>query len=265
MFSLWSHTIRTAITTEATALSENGQKELVLTGIQVGAYGDDKKDGTSLIDAIKAAALPKSVLRLRLSSIEPVAITEEFLSECKKIPSFCPHFHLSLQSGCDKILKAMNRRYTADEYFEKVTLIRKYFPDAGITTDIIAGFPGETEEDFTETLAFAEKCGFAKIHAFPYSPREGTKAAKLPLLPARSVRNERAIKLISLSDKLNRNFIEGQTGKTRPVYIERIENGTAFGYTDNYLYVSMPEDSLSVGDVTEIVFSEKYITENENE
>ncbi|MBQ7039565.1 MAG: radical SAM protein, partial [Clostridia bacterium] len=211
------------------------------------------------------AARPESVLRLRLYSIEPVAITEEFLKRCKALPSFCPHFHLSLQSGCDKILDAMNRRYTTEEYFKKVKLIREFFPDAGITTDIIAGFPGETESDFEETLAFAEKCGFSKIHAFPYSPREGTKAAKLSGLPQKSVRNERAKRLISLSEKLTEKFIKEQTGKTRPVYIERIETGKAFGYTDNYLYVSIPSENLSVGDVTEITLSPSHITANENE
>lgn len=252
-----------AITKEASVLSENGQYELVLTGIQVGAFGADKKDNTSLIDAIEAAAKAPLVKRLRLSSIEPVAITKDFLERCKKIPAFCPHFHLSLQSGCDKILSAMNRRYTTDEYYEKVKLILSYFPDAGITTDIISGFPGETDEDFEKTLAFAEKCGFSKIHAFPYSPREGTKAASLSNLPERSVRNERAKKLIKLSEKLNRKFTEQQNGKTRPVYIERIENSTAYGYTDNYLYVSVPAENLKVGDVTEIIFSEKYISENE--
>ena len=159
----------------------------------------------------------------------------------------------------------MNRRYTTDEYYEKVKLILSYFPDAGITTDIISGFPGETDEDFEKTLTFAEKCGFSKIHAFPYSPREGTKAASLSNLPERSVRNERAKKLIKLSEKLNRKFTEQQNGKTRPVYIERIENSTAYGYTDNYLYVSVPAENLKVGDVTEIIFSEKYISENETE
>lgn len=254
-----------AITREAEALSENGQHEIVLTGIQVGAYGADKKDGTSLIDAIEAAALPEKVKRLRLSSIEPVAITEEFLERCKKLSAFCPHFHLSLQSGCDKILSAMNRRYTTEEYLGKVNLIRKYFPDAGITTDIIAGFPGETEEDFEETLAFAEKCNFSKIHAFPYSPREGTKAASLPCLPEKSVRSERAKRLISLSEKLAHEFVQSQLGKERTVYIEKTEDKKAFGYTDNYLYVAIPEGSLKTGDVTTITISESYITENTDE
>lgn len=250
---------------EAKTLSENGQKELVLTGIQVGAYGDDKKDGTSLIDAIETAAKPSSVKRIRLSSIEPVAITEEFLERCKKIPSFCPHFHLSLQSGCDKILNSMNRRYTTDEYFEKVQLIRKIFPDAGITTDVISGFPGETEEDFETTLRFTEKCGFSKIHAFPYSPREGTKAAKLTGLPLKSIRNNRAKKLISLSERLSKEFIKSQAGKKRTVYIERIEGGTAYGYTDNYIYVSIPCENLKIGDVKEITFAEAHVSENETE
>lgn len=253
-----------AIKKEASVLSENGQKELVLTGIQVGAFGSDKKDGTSLADAIEAATVP-SVKRLRLSSIEPVAITEDFLERCKKLSAFCPHFHLSLQSGCDKILSAMNRRYTTEEYYEKVKLILSYFPDAGITTDIISGFPGETDEDFETTLKFAEKCGFSKIHAFPYSPREGTKAASLTDLPEKSVRNARAKKLIKLSEKLNKKFIEQQTGKSRPVYVEKTESGTAYGYTDNYLYVSVPAENLKVGDVTEIIFSEKFISENETE
>lgn len=254
-----------AIHSEAEILGKNGKKEVVLTGIQVGAYGDDFNKEVTLIDAVEATASASSVSRVRLSSVEPIAINRNFLERCKEIPEFCCHFHLSLQSGCDKILKAMNRRYTTKEYLDTVNLIREFFPDAAITTDIIAGFPGETEEDFEETLKFAKKCKFSQIHAFPYSPREGTKAANMSDLPLRKVRNERAKKLISLSNELNKEFISSQIGKTRPVYIEKKEENICFGYTDNYIYVEKALDEVRAGEVKDIVLSYDIIRNNIDE
>lgn len=251
-----------AIHNEAEILGKNGKHEVVLTGIQVGAYGDDLNKSVTLIDVVEASASASEILRVRLSSVEPIAINREFLERCKKIPEFCCHFHLSLQSGCDKILKAMNRRYTTKEYLDTVNLIRKVFPDAAITTDIIAGFPGETDEDFKETLEFAKKCKFAQIHAFPYSQREGTKAAKMPDLPLRKIRNERAKQLISLSDGLNKEFISTQIGKTRPVYIEKKEGNICYGYTDNYIYVGMDIRDASEGEVVNVVLSDDFIKNN---
>ncbi len=251
-----------AIHNEAEILGKNGKREIVLTGIQVGAYGDDLDKSVKLIDAVEAAASASSILRVRLSSVEPIAINRNFLERCKKIPEFCCHFHLSLQSGCDKILKAMNRRYTTKEYFDTVNLIREFFPDAAITTDIIAGFPGETEEDFAETLEFAKKCKFSQIHAFPYSPREGTRAAKMPDLPLRKVRNERAKKLISLSDELHKEFISGQIGKSRSVYVEKKHGNMCSGYTDNYIYVEKDMSEACTGEVKVVTLSCDIIKNN---
>ena len=254
-----------SIENEAKRLSENGIREIVLTGIQVGAYGDDFDKGISLIDAIEAAAKAEKVERIRLSSIEPVAITEEFLQRVSKIPAFCFHFHLSLQSGCDKILKAMNRRYTTKEYLSKVNLIRKYFPYSAITTDIIAGFPGETEEDFKETLCFAEKCRFSKIHAFPYSKREGTKAALLKDLPARHIRNERAKELIDLSERMSNEFLQDNLGKEQEVYVEKFTDGYCFGYTSNYIYLKIKSDRDLTGETIKVTLTKDLVFTNEEE
>ncbi len=252
---------------EAEALAESGIYEVVLTGIQTGAYGSDFKDeNISLIDAIEAAASAKGVKRIRLSSLEPNTITEEFLARCRALDAFCAHFHLSLQSGCDKILKAMNRRYTTQEYFEKTELIREFFPNAAITTDIIAGFPGETEEDFIETVEFAKKCRLAKIHAFPYSPREGTKAATLPNLPEKSIRNQRTQSLIMLSEHLRADFLKTQYGTKHDVYFEKQESDEVYsGYTDNYIYVHKAMKRSLLGKIHPVILSPNNIAQNEPE
>lgn len=251
---------------EAEQLAKNKNYEVVLTGIQVGAYGSDLEENISLIDAIEAAAAPEKVKRVRLSSMEPAAITEEFLQRCKALEKFCGHFHLSLQSGCDKILKAMNRRYTTDEYFEKTELIRKYFPNAAITTDIIAGFPGETDEDFIETIEFARKCKLAKIHAFPYSPREGTKAASLPDLPEKSVRSQRTQSLITLSGHLRKDFIKSQLHTKHDVYFEKSEGDDVYsGYTDNYIYVRKSMKKNLLGKTYPVFLTLNNIMQNEPE
>lgn len=251
-----------AIQKEAEKLAENGKHEVILTGIQVGAYGDDLGKSVSLIDAVETVASVKGIERIRLSSVEPVAITRDFLERCKKLPEFCCHFHLSLQSGSDKILKAMNRRYTKEEYSERVDLIREYFPDSAITTDIIAGFPGETDQDFMETMDFARKCKFAQIHAFPYSPREGTKASEMSGLPLRKVRNERARQLILLSEQLRNQFLETQMGKIRPVYIEKQENNVSYGYTDNYIYVGIENSNKKTGEICDMSLTQDIIKNN---
>lgn len=230
------------IAEEVETLAKNGFKEVVLAGIHVASYGKDL-EGTTLLDAIKRVHGVDGIERIRFSSIEPNFATEKFVSELAKLPKVCDHFHLSLQSGCNKTLKRMNRKYTAEQYIESAERLKKYFPNVAFTTDIIAGFPGETEEDFEESYKFAEKIGFSKIHAFPYSPKTGTPAAKMPDQVLNSVKNERTNRLISLSNRMADEFIEGFVGKTMPVlYEQEIAEGVYEGYTTNYIRVHSKSD-----------------------
>lgn len=223
-------------------LAENGFKEIVLTGIHVESYGKDLKN-VSLTDVIRIANAEEGIKRIRLSSVEPRIITEEFMAEVSKMSKFCRHFHLSLQSGCAKTLKEMNRRYTPEEYRRAVGIVREYMPDAGLTTDIIAGFPGETEEDFKESYDFAREIGFLKIHAFPYSPKKGTPAAARKDQLHNNVKSERTKALIELSDKTGFEFISSFVGKNMDVLFERRHTDDLWeGYTSNYIKVHVKSD-----------------------
>ena len=225
---------------ELAALKENGFCEVVLVGINLSAYGTDF--GKNICDAAELAC-SMGFERVRLGSLEPDHITDDVITHLAKLPNFCPQFHISLQSGCDKTLKAMNRHYTSSEYYELCRKLRSSFNDAAITTDIMTGFPGETDEDFRISAAFAEKVGFEKVHVFPYSPREGTKAAEMEQLP-RSVREERARELIRITDSIREKYLKSQTGKTVRVLFEtRSKDGFSEGYTANYTPVRVKKDS----------------------
>ncbi len=206
-------------------------KEAVINGINLSAYDYNGKKLTDLMIALKDADT-----RIRLGSLEANVIDREFLSALKNLKDFAPHFHLSLQSGSDAVLRSMNRHYTTSEYLEKVNLIREYFPDAGITTDIIVGFPTETEENFLETLAFVDKVKFSDIHPFIFSPRSGTVAYKMQDLP-RAVKEDRQARLLEKKQSIKSAFISSQIGKTLNVLIEEIKDGFAVGYSENYLRV----------------------------
>ena len=203
--------------------------------------------------------------RLRLGSLEPKSMTPEFISGLKTLKHLCPHFHLSLQSGSDTVLKRMNRKYTLAEYEDRINALRAEFPDLSLTTDIITGFPGESEEEFSETMSFAEKLGFAKIHVFPYSVREGTKAAEMQQIDM-SIRKERAKRLIELSDRLASEFALSMTGREAEILIEKIveKDGrmVAEGYTANYIrtFADVTGREFSRGDIIKGV-----ITGSENE
>ncbi len=226
-----------SIEKEAACLAENGFKEVVITGIHIASYGKDTKDA-NLIDVLKRIDSIEGIERIRIGSIEPYIVTEEFVGELKKIEKLCPQFHLSLQSGCDRTLKAMNRRYLSEDYRKALELIRKNIPDSAFTTDIIAGFPGETDQDFDECLEFAREMGFLKIHVFPFSSKKGTKAEKMsPQIP-KKIKNERAKRLIEISARSTEDFIGSYIGKTLPVlFEERNEDGLFSGYTKNYIHV----------------------------
>ncbi len=220
---------------EVKALASNGYKEIVLNGIHLSSFGKDLKKEDALISIIEEINNIEGIERIRFGSLEQGIITEGFMQRLSKLDKICDHFHLSLQSGSDTVLQRMNRRYTAKEYLEKVELIRKYMPDAGITTDIIVGFPGETEEEFNETLEFVKKVNFSRIHVFKYSVREGTKAAGFDNQVDEKIKSERSKILISLADKMTHDFMQRMIGKTVSVLIEK-KNGSSYeGYTTNYL------------------------------
>lgn len=222
---------------EVKVLEENGFKEVVLTGIHVASYGKDLKNIT-LLDMIKEVHKIEGIQRIRLSSIEPNVVTEEFAAELSRMPKVCEHFHLSLQSGCDRTLKAMNRKYTIAIYRQAVELLRRYMPNVALTTDIIVGFPQETEEDFEECYAFAKEMKFSKIHVFPYSPKKGTPAAKMSGQLSNEVKGERSKTLIALSDAMAHEFIAAYVGKQLPVLFEQeIAENIYEGHTTNYIKV----------------------------
>ena len=224
---------------EAEFLVESGFKEIIVSGIHLCSYGKDQgRDITALLELLKKIDSIQGLERLRLGSLEPKSMTPEFISGLKELKHLCPHFHLSLQSGSDTVLKRMNRKYTTAEYEDRVNALRAEFPEMSLTTDIITGFPEETEEEFEETIRYAQKLKFAKIHVFPYSVREGTKAADMPQIDM-SIRKARAKRLIEVSDGLAAEFAASMVGKDVEVLIEKIEekdgSTIAEGYTGNYV------------------------------
>ena len=250
---------------EAEFLVSSGFKEIIVSGIHLCSYGKDQgKDILSLLELLKKIDSIEGLQRLRLGSLEPKSMTPEFISGLKELKHLCPHFHLSLQSGSDTVLKRMNRKYTTAEYEDRVKALRAEFPDMSLTTDIITGFPGETEEEFAETIEYAKKLGFAKIHVFPYSEREGTKAADMPQMDM-SIRKARAKRLIEVSDELASEFASSMTGKETEILIEKIEEKDgrtiAEGYTGNYVraFAEVEKDKFSRGDIVKgtVVRAEK--------
>lgn len=225
------------VVAEVKRLAKNGFKEVVLTGIHVASYGKDRRD-TSLLDILKQVHEVEGIERIRFSSIEPNVVTEEFAQTMAALPKVCDHFHLSLQSGCDKTLKEMNRKYDTEKYRQAAATLRKYLPKVALTTDIIVGFPGETEEDFRESYAFAEEIGFAKIHVFPYSPKRGTPAAARKDQLLNAVKSERSHTLIQLSDRMAADFLADAVGTDAEVLYERaVGDGIYEGHTTNYMKV----------------------------
>ena len=245
---------------EVKRLAENGFKEVVLTGIHVASYGKDRRD-TSLIEILRQVHEVEGIDRIRFSSIEPNVVTEEFAQAIADMPKVCDHFHLSLQSGCDKTLKEMNRKYDTEKYRQAAATLRKYLPEVALTTDIIAGFPGETEEDFQASYDFAKEIGFAKIHAFPYSPKKGTPAAARKDQLLNAVKADRSHRLIELSDKMADDFIQAYVGREVEVLFERaIGEGVYEGHTTNYIKVK----ATSEKDLTNVICT-VAVTKAENE
>ena len=230
---------------EAKILGENGYSEVVLVGINLSAYRFDDCD---ICDAVKAVAEVPEISRVRLGSLEPDHITDEMLDKLVGVKKFCPHFHLSLQSGCDETLKRMNRHYDSAFYFDLISRIRKKIPDSAFTTDIMVGFVGETEEEFKKSLGFVEKCKFSKCHVFSYSKREGTAAAKLTGHIENSVKQRRSAEMIALAEKTQQEFLESQLGSVYEVIFETLKDGYIEGYTKNYLRVRVKTDKVLTGE-----------------
>ena len=229
-----------AIREEAQALAKAGFQELVLTGIHLTSYGRDLEGRPSLADGVKAACV-EGVSRIRLGSLEPRVATEAFVEELGALSQICPQFHLALQSGSDAVLRRMKRGYNTTQFLAAADRIRRVWPNAAFTTDVIVGFPGETEEEFEETLRFSEKIGFARMHVFPFSPRETTPAAEMPDQIPEHVKAERVRRLIALGDRLAKEYHERQLGKTVPVLLEeQLEDGSMVGYTPEYIHVRVP-------------------------
>lgn len=225
---------------EVEALAQNGIVEIVLVGINLSAYG--KGTELTICDAVHTACSVKGIERVRLGSLEPDHLTDEILKKLSDEEKLCPQFHISLQSGCDNTLKRMNRHYTAREYEKLCDTLRKNFKDCTLTTDIMVGFPGETQEDFEESMAFAQKIGFEKMHVFPYSVRENTRAAAMEQLP-KSVKETRSRKMLEAAAKLRSTYFETQIGRVVPVLFETKHQDDIFeGYTANYTPVRVKSE-----------------------
>lgn len=231
---------------EVERLAANGFKEVVLTGIHLSSYGVDFEEATGLLELILAVNAVKGIERIRLGSLEPKIVTEHFASELSKLDKICPHFHLSLQSGCDATLKRMNRKYTTKEYERGCELLRKYFVHPAITTDVIVGFPGETEEEFEQTKAYLEHIHFYEMHIFKYSKRKGTRAAVMPDQIDEQVKAARSEKLIALGHDMSKEFRKFYIGKNEEVLFEEkavIGDKEYFvGYTKEYVKVAKKTD-----------------------
>lgn len=233
-----------SVISECEKLTKQGYREVIITGIEISSYGKDLKPKSSLTEIIGMLCSKFPKMRFRLGSIEPRTITEDFCVKLKNFTNLCPHFHLSMQSGCDETLLRMNRKYDTNRFFESVTLLRKHFPNCAITTDMIVGFPGEDECEFEKTLDFIEKCAFSSMHIFPYSRRAGTPAAKMEQQVTKAEKSLRSRRAISLANRLEHEYLMQQTNQTHSVLFEEIIDGFWCGHAKNYIrtYVKSDED-----------------------
>ncbi len=227
---------------QAEGLAREGYREIVLTGIELSSWGRDLGRDATLEDLVEAVCAAAPGCRIRLGSLEPRTVTEAFCARVARLENLCPHFHLSLQSGSDTVLRRMNRRYDTARYLESVRLLRSHFDDPGLTTDLIVGFPGETEEEFTETLTFLRRCAFSAMHIFPYSRRPGTPAADMPDQVRNAVKEERARRASAVAAELEASFLERRVGQTVPVLFEEERDGFWRGYTPRYEEVTVPAE-----------------------
>ena len=248
------------IINEVRTLAAHGFQEIVLAGIQVSSYGKDLKR-TDLLDVIEQAHLQEGIRRIRLSSVEPGLFTPDFMSSLSKLPKICDHFHLSLQSGCDRTLKRMNRRYTASEYADTVRELRRLYPDVSLTTDVIVGFPGESENDFLESYSFIKDMALSKLHVFPYSRKKGTKASAMPEQISPEIKKDRLNRMLALDKELSARYLERFIGRELDLLFEtRSRTGYYEGHTTNYCKVSCESEEDLRGRVVPV----KILSLNEN-
>lgn len=243
---------------EVKQIAKKGIKEIVITGIHIASYGKDFDNNYRLIDLLEDLDKIDGIERIRLGSLEPTIVTNEFAERLSKLNSICNQFHLSLQSGCDDTLKRMNRKYSCDEFENVTKILRKYFENVNLTTDIIVGFPGETNEEFEKTYEFLSKIKFYKMHIFKYSPREGTLAAKMTNQVDGNIKEERSQKLIELSNKNEKEYNEKYIGKSVEVLFEEEKDGLWSGYTKNYVRVFVSSDENLENRLQEIDIKDVY-------
>lgn len=229
---------------QTAALAAEGYRELVVTGIEIASYGRDLEPKCSLADAVSAIAENAGDMRIRLGSLEPTVITEDFCRRLADTGRVCDHFHLSLQSGCDEVLSAMNRKYDTDRFYKSVELLRRYFPDCGLTADLIVGFPGETDAMHGKSMDFIRKCSFSAMHIFPYSIRPGTKAAELPGQLTHAKKAAMASQAQKIADEMENGYLASCIGKTLPVLFEAEHNGKFIGHAPNYTRVCVDGGQL---------------------
>lgn len=246
------------IISEINKIAKKGIKEVVITGIHIASYGKDFKDNYRLIDLLEDLNEIDGIERIRLGSLEPLLITEEFMERLVKLEKVCHHFHLSLQSGCDETLKRMNRRYSTEEFRNIVNILRRFYQDVVLTTDIIVGFPGETEQEFEKTCEFLKEIKFYKMHVFKYSPRKGTKAASMPNQIDGNIKEERSKKLIEISSENERYYNNKYIGKEIEVLFEEKKNGTYHGHTKNYLLVYCEADENLENKIVKVKCKEAF-------
>ena len=229
---------------QAKQLADQGYRELVITGIEIASWGVDLPEKPELIALIRSVCQAVPDLRIRLGSLEPRVVTPDFCKGLQALPNLCPQFHLSMQSGCDSVLVRMRRKYDTARYLESVRLLQETFPGCAITTDMIVAFPGETEEEFTQSLAFIEKCRFADMHIFPYSRRPGTPADKMPGQLNNAIKEARSRAAIEVARKMSENYRQDLVGSTLQVLFEEPENGYFTGHAPNYVKVYVRGDNL---------------------
>ncbi len=222
---------------QAKELAARGYQEIVVTGIEIAGWGADLPGKPPVSDLIEAICLAVPALRIRLGSLEPRIVTKDFCERLCKLPNLCPQFHLSMQSGCDTVLERMKRKYDTARYYESVSLLNTYFPGCAVTTDMIVAFPGETEEEFQQSLDFIRKCGFASMHIFPYSRRPGTPADKMPGQHNNAVKEQRSREAIAVAEEMSRAYRENLAGTTQSVLFEEMDGAFYTGHAPNYVKV----------------------------
>ena len=230
--------------TQARELAEKGYKEIVVTGIEIASWGVDLPGKPPMTDMLAAVCEAVPEVRIRLGSLEPRVITEEFCRDMVKYPNLCPQFHLSMQSGCDTVLARMKRKYNTERYYESVRLLQAYFPGCAVTTDMIVAFPGETEEEFETSLEFIRKCGFADMHIFPYSRRPGTPADKMPGQHNNATKESRSHAAIAVAEEMSRAYREKLIGTTHAVLFEEADRNYYTGHAPNYVKVYVEGENL---------------------